>query len=77
MFHPLIESLSHLKDTEIEEKIQSLSRKYFQTHNGELQQQITVCLDIYKRELSVRQSKKWTDEFQKRDKDLDNLINID
>lgn len=77
MFHPLIESLSHLKDTEIEEKIQSLSRKYFQTHNSELQQQITVCLDIYKRELSVRQSKKWSDEFQKRDKDLDNLINID
>jgi hypothetical protein len=74
--HPLVADLSTLKDTEIETRIQELSRKYFQTYNVTLQHEIAMYLDAYKLEMATRNAKKWQDQYQKRDTDLDNLINV-
>jgi hypothetical protein len=74
--NPLIDDMSELKDTEIESKIQDLSKKYWATANPSLRSQIAQFLDIYKEELNVRRSKAWDQQYQKRNKDLDNLIQV-
>jgi len=71
-----MDDLSQLKDTELENKIQELSKKYFQTHNAIVQNQIAVFLDMYRGELQMRRAKMWQEQYQKRDTDLDSLINI-
>ncbi len=76
MFNPLADDLSKLKDTEIENKIQELSKKYFQTTNYIVQHQLTVFLDMYKAELATRRARMWQEQYQKRDTDLDSLINV-
>ena len=76
MIHPLSENLSTLKDTELETKIQELSKKYFQAHNLGMQNQIALLLDGYKEELANRRAKIWQEQYQKRDTDLDSLINV-
>ena len=74
--HPLAENTSNLKDNELESKIQDLTRKYFMTSNYEVQVQISSLLDLYKQELAQRQAKMWQGQFEKRNKDLDKLINV-
>jgi hypothetical protein len=75
--HPLMENTSHLKDSELETKIIDLSKKYFQaSRNPALQQQVLVVLEFYKDELSIRRAKFWQEQNEKRDSDLDNLINV-
>lgn len=74
--NPLLEDLSKLKDTEIENKIQDLSKKYWLVHNSDVKMQIAQLLDIFKEELNVRRAKTWQDQFEKRNKDLDNLIQV-
>jgi len=76
MFHPLAEDFSQLKDADIEQKVQDLSKKYWQAANPAVKQQISIFLDIYKTELSTRRAKVMQQEYQKRDKDLDNLIKV-
>ena len=55
-----------------------LQRKYFQTRNLSLQQQIANVLDIYKIELQDRRAKELNRQQsqQNDDNSLDNLINI-
>lgn len=74
--HPLVDDLNNLKDSELESKIQELSKKYFQARNPSVQYQITMILDMYRAELSTRQAKTLQQEYQKRDQDLDSLINV-
>lgn len=74
--HPLCDDLSVLKDSELENKIQELTRKYFMTSNYEVQRQLTMLLDLYKQELGQRQARMWQNQFEKRNKDLDKLINV-
>ena len=76
MFNPLADDLSKLKDNELENKIQDLSRKYFLSNNVNVQHQITVFLDMYKAELATRRARMWQEQYQKRDTDLDSLINV-
>ena len=76
MFHPLAEDYTKLTETEIESRIQDLNRKYFMAQNPQIKHQITVFIDIYKSELSVRREKSLKALYQKRDKDLDKLINV-
>lgn len=76
MIHPLTEDLSKLKDVEIENKLQDLSKKYFQTQNPEVKYQMSIFIDIYRNELSVRRLRAIEQQYQKRDKDLDNLIKV-
>ena len=74
--HPLISNLSELKDSDIEQKINDLTRKYFITNNPELQYQITLILDTYKEELVIRRQNSWENAVETHRKDLDNLIHV-
>jgi hypothetical protein len=74
--NPLSPDLTKMKETELENKLQELSRRYFQTSNSSVQYQITVLIDMYKYELSVRRAKQWQEQTQNLNKDLDNLINV-
>ena len=76
MIHPLAEDFSTLKDAEVEEKLQELSRKYWQANNPSVKQQISIFIDLYKTELAMRRARQWDQTYQKRDKDLDNLIKV-
>lgn len=76
MFNPLVDSFEDLNDTQLQEKIQDLSRRYFQTRNPELQNQIIVMLDMFKQEQTARLYKKQNSDNDDEDSDLDNLINI-
>ena len=75
MIHPLVNDISTLKDAEIEGKIQDLQRKYFQTQNTSIKQQMVVFLDLYRNEMQSRRAKALEQQYQKRDRDLDGLIN--
>lgn len=77
MFHPLEGNLEELKDSEIEQKISELSRKYFQAQRlgkPELLTQIATFITIYKQEMSKRYMKKSQGDL---DNDLGQLINVD
>lgn len=74
--HPLAGDLSQLKDTEIDNKINDLTRKYFMTNNFGIQQQISLLLDVYKSEMDKRRRAEYEKMMANRDKDLDKLIKI-
>jgi hypothetical protein len=74
--HPLAEDFSKLKDAEIESRIQDLGKKYWQSHNPTVQRQISMFLEMYQEELKSRRAKMWQQEYQKRDKGLDELIKV-
>lgn len=74
--HPLSPNMKRMTESELENKIQELTTKYFQTHNQQLQNQIKMFLDEYKGELEARRRKTWEDQYSRRDKDLDKLINV-
>ena len=74
--HPLVGDLSSLKDSELELRLNDLTRKYFTTRNFELQRQMSMVIDTYKEELSVRKQKEYEKMMQSRNKDLDKLINV-
>lgn len=76
MIHPLAEDFNELKDAEIESRIQDLSSKYFMSQNPSIQRQIGMFLDMYKAELQQRRANAWQKEYQKRNKDLDDLIKV-
>lgn len=79
MFNPLI-NFDDYTDAQLESKILELQKKYFQTHNQDLKNQIAVSLDTFKQELQGRKSiaaQKQKEKMQENsDLDLDNLINI-
>lgn len=74
--HPLIENLSSLKDSELESKINDLTRKYFMVYNPGVQAQIIAALDSYKEELNTRRRLEYEKMMNSRDKGLDKLINV-
>jgi len=73
-FNPLIDGFENLSIADIDQKIQELSKKYWQTHNPQTQQQIATVLEMYQHELQARQAREKL--AQNQDDDLDNLINI-
>jgi tryptophanase len=77
MFNPLVDSFSDLTDTEVESKIVELQRKYFQTTNPGLQQQIATILEMYKEEARARRAREYQRQIDNNGEEgLDNLINI-
>jgi hypothetical protein len=74
--HPLVPELKELKTSEIESKINDLTRKYFMTQNTDLRNQIAKVLDVYKEEQRIRQRVEYEKMMNNRDKGLDKLINI-
>ncbi len=76
MLHPFAEDLSALKENELEEKVQELTKKYYQASRlgkPELLTQIATFVTIYKDELSKRYRERTQAEL---DGDLDQLINV-
>jgi len=74
--HPLVDNLENIKDGEIENKINDLTRKYFMTRNPGVQAQIALVLNTYKEEMSKRRAAEYDRMMNNRDKGLDKLINI-
>lgn len=74
--HPLINNLTELKISELENRISDLTRKYFSSANPELRNQIVLALDTYKMELARRQQEEYEKMIRSRDKDLDKLIKV-
>lgn len=74
--HPLIDNLTELKISELENRISDLTRKYFSTGNSEVRSQIVLILDTYKGELARRQQQEYEKMIRSRDKDLDKLIKV-
>jgi hypothetical protein len=73
--HPLAEDYSKLKDAEIESRISDLGKKYWQSSNPGVQNQISMFLDLYREELKSRQAKHWQ-QHQTKSPALDKLINV-
>jgi hypothetical protein len=76
MFHPLEGDLSGLKDTEIEQKLFELNKKYYaaaRMGSRDLLTQLSTFITIYRDELSNRYARK----LKSDDNDLDQLINVD
>jgi hypothetical protein len=76
IMHPLAGDLTQFKDSEIESKINDLTRKYFSTYNFDLQRQISMMLDAYKSEMANRRQREYEKMMNSRNKDLDKLINV-
>ena len=74
--HPLVYDLSKLKDSEIESKILDLSKKYWQSSNPSVRDQISMLLDSYNEELRTRRSKLGQQHQENNDTGLDKLINV-
>lgn len=80
MIHPLAPDLTQLKDSDLEEKIFELNKKYYQAYrlgNQELLTQISTFVTIYKEEMSRRYIEKTRNSRGQMDGDLDQLINVD
>jgi hypothetical protein len=76
MFHPLEGDLTELKDTEIEQKLIELNKKYYaaaRMGSRDLLTQLSTFITIYRDELSNRYARK----LKQNDDDLDQLINVD
>jgi len=74
--HPLAGSFENLKDSEIEEKITDLTKKYFMTSNFEVQAQISSLLENYKEEIAKRRQIQLQKLMSKSEKSLDNLVKV-
>jgi len=76
MFNPFVHDLAELKESELDQKIIELSRKFWQTQNSDLRMQIQTMLDMYKQELHSRRAINDMKNKDNGDNSLDNLINI-
>jgi hypothetical protein len=76
MFNPLVDSFDQLTDTQIDERIQELGRKYWMTQNPDVRGQIAVVLEMFKQEAVSRRAKAFQKMQENGDSDLDNLINV-
>jgi len=55
MLHPFTENTKDMSVNEIYEKISDLTKKYFQTNNPQVKQQIQTFLDLYKHEARIKE----------------------
>lgn len=75
--HPLEQDLSQLKESDLEAKIQELTKKYSivaRNGNRDLLTQVHRFLIIYKTELSQRHLDRTRSDYNG---DMDQLINVD
>jgi hypothetical protein len=79
MLHPFTENTKDMSVNEIYEKISDLTKKYFQTNNPQVKQQIQTFLDFYKQEARIKEEKIRLEEQENQENgniDLDKLINV-
>jgi hypothetical protein len=73
MLHPIEDNLEQYTTPQLEEKISSLSKKFYMTRNPDIKNQMATLIEMYRLELRSRYAKEMA---KNQDKDLDNLINI-
>jgi hypothetical protein len=76
MFHPLQEDLSKFTDSEIEQRLQEITRKYFAAQrlgSRDLLTQLSTFATIYREEMTRRHLNRNKGNL---DQDLDKLINV-
>jgi len=76
MFNPLVDNFSILTDQEVDKKVVELGRKYWQTSNVNVRQQILTILDMYRTESASRRMRAYQKQAEDNNNDLDGLINI-
>ena len=78
MLNPLVDSLADFTISQLEEKISTLQRRYFQTSNPSVQQQIQTFLEIYKEEAHTRRAIEYNrqKDAENGESGLDNLIKV-
>jgi len=76
MFNPLVDNLQSMTDNEVEEKANDLSKKYWQTRNLQLRDQIAAVYEMYRTEAQARRAKAYQKQADDNDNDLDSLINV-
>lgn len=76
MFNHLVDNFDQLTDAEVEDKIIELGRKYWMTRNPDVQAQISVVLEMYKQEATVRRAQSMQKSQPDDDNGLDKLINV-
>lgn len=79
MYHPLLEDPAKLKDSDLENKIIELSKKYHiaaRMGQGGICEQIVIALDMYKVEQNRRQQNSLKELANKNNKDFDDLVNV-
>lgn len=75
--HPLANNISDLKESELNNKITDLNKKYFMTNNVQVKEQIAMLLDTYREQLVIVQREAWEALAERKNKELDKLINIE
>lgn len=78
--HPLMNGdLSYLTDQQLEEKIQEMSRRYFQAmrFSPSVLHQVVLILDTYKLEREERQMAKLRKEAETGENEFNDLIKVD
>jgi hypothetical protein len=75
MIHPFSEDTADMTVSDIHEKLADLSKKYFQTQNPQVREQIQTFIEFYKQEVRIKEEKQKQEE-QNGDLDLDNLIKV-
>jgi hypothetical protein len=76
MLHPFSEDTKDLTVSELQEKLSDLSKKYFQTNNPQVKEQIGTFIEFYKQEILIKEQKLRQEEQKNGDLDLDNLIKV-
>ena len=76
--NPFVDDLSDISTSDLSDKINDLSKKYFMTKNPEVQNQIRAVLEMYRAEAVSRQAKETLNQNNSAngENSLDNLINI-
>ena len=74
--HPFVSDLSGLTDSEVENKIFEISKRYFMTQNTHVREQILTVLSMYKQEIDQRRDAVWQKTIENKNKGLDKLIQI-
>ena len=70
MVHPLAQ-LNHLTDTELQEKLDDLNKKYWMASNPDVRNQIVLMLDSLKLEQENRQLRTKVTNLEKKSTDLE------
>ncbi len=77
MHHPFSEDTSNLSINQLYEKINELTKKYFQSNNSQVKQQIQTFIDYYKLEVRQKEAAEKKKAEENGEIDLDKLINIE
>lgn len=75
---PFAENTQDMTVSQLYDKVAELTKKYFQTQNPQVREQISTFIEYYKQEAIVKETKLRIEQEnqQNGDLDLDSLINV-